>query len=235
MIEHSVEDLKFKESPEFIDKRDNFLSAAHLLDVPQPEIINNSVATNTDSLIEAIASFCCWSSAADGLSDYVYSRIMIFEHEQRTNHEIADWLRRLARKIELSPNDISFKNSPNMPSREQIELAAQALENTKRQQTLDGDLAIGERRSSVGVLLDFMKVHDKLWDGGTLALSENISEAIIKRNQTDSEDKENLQIAKQELNSWLTHQIVNRIIYFDGYERFSLKEIAQWLRLFLAD
>ncbi len=64
-----------------------------------------------------------WDRACSRLSDYIFNRINMFEREQETNQEIADWLRRLARKIDISTSDINFKNSTNMPYRAQIELA----------------------------------------------------------------------------------------------------------------
>jgi hypothetical protein len=55
------------------------------------------------------------------------------------------------------------------------------------------------------------------------------------RRQSGDKDRENFRIATQNLREQLSDYIVNRIQYFDGYEHFSFKEVAQWLRLFLAD
>ena len=73
----------------------------------------------------------------------------------------------------------------------------------------------------------------KLRHGGTQALSENSAEANKMRRQSSEMDTENRYIATDELISRLSKHIVGRMGYLDGSERYSFKEVAQWLRLFL--
>ena len=235
MIEISAEDTAFKESTEYRDKKENILSAANIMGmIDTNETLLDLVKNKKQSLAEILMFMLHWNSCSYGLSDYVCKRIVIFEQEQKSNEEVADWLRRLARKIELNQSDIDFKKSLDAKTKESIELAAKALENSKRQQTLHGEDAAGERRSSLGVLLDFMNVNGQRWDGGIFALSKNIGDITMRKNRKNAdEEKENLLIAKQELSSRLSAYIVKRIGYFDSYEHYSFREVAQWLRLFL--
>lgn len=230
MIELAQEDLEFKKSAEFPDKKDNLLEVAYILKLTTDSEIRTQPNA---SLLEYVATILSWDGACSRISDYVCNRIGILEREQKTNHEIADWLGRLARKIELSPSDIIFKNSTSMPDKSQMELAAQALENSTRKQTLNGEIATGERRSSVGVLLEFMNVKGQRWDGRTENKPKGIE--MRRRRAYKDQDRENLQIAKRELNSLLSQYIVNRVTNLGTYEHYSFKEVAQWLRLFIAD
>jgi hypothetical protein len=223
--------LKFKESTEFPDKKENILSAANILGMIDNNRTLSDIVKKYKSLVESLVFMLRWDNCSQGLSDYVCSRLIVFERERKTNQEISSWLRSIARKIELSPHDIKFKNSPNMPNKQQIKLAAQALENSTRQQTSDVEDVAGERRSSVGVLLVFMNVRD----GEAHALSEHPGEAIRMSRQSGDKERENFGIATPELRELLSDYIVNRIRYFDGYERYSFKDVAQWLRLFLID
>jgi hypothetical protein len=149
MIELTPEDLKFKESTEFPDKKENILSAANILGMIDNNRTLSDIVKKYKSLVESLVFMLRWDNCSQGLSDYVCGRLIVFERERKTNQEISGWLRSIARKIELSPHDIKFKNSQNMPNKQQIKLAAQALENSTRQQTSDVEDVAGERRSSV--------------------------------------------------------------------------------------
>jgi hypothetical protein len=122
LIELTQEDLKFRESAEFPDNKENILSAANILGVIDNNTTLSDLAKNYKSLVECLVSMLNWDNCSHALSEYVCSRIMVFKQEQKTNQEIADWLRRLARKIELSPSDIKFKSSPEMRNKKQIKL-----------------------------------------------------------------------------------------------------------------
>jgi hypothetical protein len=248
MIELSSEDLLFKESAEFpgLQIRTNISQAARALEThniqhhPDPRLINLSTI---DFLM---AHFCGTlypektmdeyrKDLENFLSPYVFKRIVEFEHDRRSDMAIASWMRQTSRKVELWPQDVEFKKKLDAAMKEEIEWAAKALENTTRQQTDQGEDATGSRRSAVGVLLDFMPVNGQRWDGGTQALSENAAEADKMRRQNSEKDQENQLIAIEELRSRLSKHIVGRMRYLDGTERYSFKEVGQWLRLFLAD
>jgi hypothetical protein len=133
------------------------------------------------------------------------------------------------KKIELIPGDLEFKDSPNMPDKQNIEFAARALETTKFKETAFGEYATGNRRNAVGVLMSVLG-----WDGGTQAISENAAEALRMRKQSSEKDAENRLIYRQKVCEFLSEYIVGRMNYLSTF-RFSFKEIAQWLRLFLVD
>jgi hypothetical protein len=248
MIELSPEDLKFKESAEFpgVQIRTNIIRAASDLETRKMEVYQDPKLVNLGTTGFLMAIFCgslfptktnaeYREELGNFLSPYVLKRIVEFERYGRSDLTIADWLRRISRKIELCSTDIEIKKSLDAITKEQIEWAAKALENTARKRTFHGEDVTGNRRSAVGVLLDFVPVNGQLWDGVTAALSEKPSESIKMRRQSADKDKENHDIAIQELNLRLSEHIVRRIRYLDSSERFSFKEVAQWLRLFLGD
>lgn len=144
----------------------------------------------------------------------MFKRVVEFEHEETTGMDIADWMRWMVKKIELSTIDVEIKKSLDAATKEQIAWAATALENTTLEQIYAAVDASGDKRSAEGVLLDFMSV--------------NIP--TEKKYQSSAKDHD---IAIQRLHSLLSPYIVGRIRTLNDFERF--KEIAQWLRLFLAD
>jgi hypothetical protein len=138
----------------------------------------------------------------------------------------------MRRKIELNSGDTKFKNSQEFPQyAEQIKWAAKALENTNRPQALYPGDVWGEKRSAVSVLLNFMIVNGKRYDGGIAALSEKPDEALrlAKKIGLSSESQQNQYIARQQLSKYISEYIVGRIRYLNDSERCNFKEIAQWL------
>jgi hypothetical protein len=250
MIELSPEDLKFRESAEFpgAQTRTNILSAASALENRKLEAYQDSRLVNlgTTDFLMAISCGSLYPTKPVGqyredlanyLSPYVFKRIVEFERDGKSDLTIADWMRRIARKIELNPGDIKFKNSEEFPQyTEQIKWAAKALENTNRPQALYPGDVWGQKRSAVGVLLDFMIVNGKRYDGGIAALSEKPGEALRlaeKIGLISEVDQHHQYIARQQLSKHISEYIVGRIRYLNDFERCNFKEIAQWLRLFV--
>lgn len=248
MIGLTAEDMNFKESTEFPGLSTNIMSAASQLEnrefghFQDPRLVNLGT-------IDFLTFFCgslyptkpmdeYRKDLLNYLSPYVFKRVVEFEHEKRTGMDIADWMRRIAKKIELWPTDIKIKESLNDATKKQVEWAAQALEHTNRQQSYQifGDIR-GEKRSAVGVLLDFMIVDGKRYDGGIAALAETPDEALKKAREiglSPEKDQQNESIARQQLDKHLP-RIVGHIRYLYDLEHYSFKEVAQWLRLFLTD
>ena len=144
----------------------------------------------------------------------------------------------ISRKIELTPNDIEFKKSQEFPRyKGRIEWAARTLEDTNRQQAFfPGD--VWREKRSAGVLLDFMLVNGKRYDGGIAALAEKPGKALRMAQEigiSSEKDQQHQFIVRQQLSKRLSQHIVSRIGYLYNFVRYSFKEVAQWLRLFLAD
>ena len=98
MVELSPEDLKFKKSAEYRDGKENILNAANILGMINTSGIKYRLNPDKQrNLIEFVVSFLGLGSSSYGLSDYVCNRISMFEREQKTNEEIIDWLRRMAK------------------------------------------------------------------------------------------------------------------------------------------
>jgi hypothetical protein len=70
------------------------------------------------------------------------------EHDQRTDLAIADWMRQIAKKIELSTVDVEAKKSLDATTKEQIAWEGTALEITKHEQIYTGLDASGDKRSA---------------------------------------------------------------------------------------
>jgi hypothetical protein len=158
------------------------------------------------------------SDLANYLTPYIFKRIVQFEGDKRSDMAIADWMRQIAKKIELSTVDVETKKSLDAATKTQIARAATALEDTSLEQIYTGVDVLGDKSSAVGVLLDFVKVNSS-----------------TKRTESSVKDHENHDIAIQKLHSLLSAYIVGRIRTLNDFERLSFKEIAHWLRLFLAD
>lgn len=222
MIDLSQED--FKESEFLGDRiRNNISQAARVLENRHLDgNLQDHKFTNlgTIDFLKAIntwklAQYCNYD-LAKFLSPHVLKRIAEFERENRSDLAIASWLRQISRKIELDARDEAFKKSLDATVREQIEWAAKALERTTREQTNFGEFANGEKRSAVGVLLESMGVSNRLWHG-----------------ESRKSDIENWDTAIQELNRHLASYLVSRIRFLENPERYSFREIAKWLRLFI--
>lgn len=98
MIKLSKEDLKFKKSAEYRDRKENILNAANILGMINSSGIKYRLNPDKQrNMIEVVVSFLGLGSSSYGLSDYVCSRISMFEREQKTNEEIIDWLRRMTK------------------------------------------------------------------------------------------------------------------------------------------
>jgi hypothetical protein len=248
MIELTPEDLLFQESAEFpgLQIRTHISQAATALETRKMQHYQDQRLVNLGTVDFLMAHFCGTlypaktmdeyrKDLANFLSRYVFKRVVEFEHDKRSDIAIASWMRQISRKVELQPTDVEFKKTLDAAMKEQIEWAAKALENATRQRTDHGEFATGSRRSVVGVLLDFIPVNGRRWGGGTLALSENAAEANKMRRQSSEKDQENRHIALEQLRLRLSEHIVGRMGYLDGTERYSFKEVAKWLRLFLVD
>ena len=98
MIELTQEDIEFKQSTEYRARKENILNAANILDMINRSGIKYRLHPDKQrNLIEIVVSFLGLGSSSYGLSDYVCNRISIFEKELKTNEEILDWLRRMAK------------------------------------------------------------------------------------------------------------------------------------------
>ncbi|NAL78941.1 hypothetical protein [Nitrososphaera sp. AFS] len=98
MIKLTKEDLKFKKSAEYRDRKENILNAANILGMINSSGIKYHLNPDKQrNLIEIVVSFMGLGNSSYGLSDYVCNRICMFEREQKTNEEISDWLRRMAK------------------------------------------------------------------------------------------------------------------------------------------
>ncbi len=117
------------------------------------------------------------------------------------------------RKIELDYRDLALKRYMKTETKNHIEMAARALEKTRREQTF-GKFTDGDKRSALGVIWE-----SYLWDG-----------ALISQKS----EKENWDAAMQQLNHYLAPYLINRIQNLEYPQYYSFREIAQWLRLFLA-
>lgn len=80
MVELSPEDLKFKKSSEYQDRKENILNAANILGIINSSGIKYRLnAHKQRNLIEIVLSFLGSGSSSYGLSDYVCNRICMFE------------------------------------------------------------------------------------------------------------------------------------------------------------
>lgn len=226
MIELTQDDLEFTESAEFPNSqiRFNILSAAERLETRNLQIYQEPkfVKLSTVDFLKATYSWklktMYQGDLANYLTPYVFKRIVQFEGDKRSDMAIGDWMRQIAKKIELSTADVETKKSLDAATKAQIARAATALEDTSLEQIYTGVDAMGDKGSALGVLLDLVKVN-----------SSN------KRNERSAKDHENHDIAIQKLHSLLSPYIVGRIRTLNDFERLSFKEIACWLRLFLAE
>lgn len=150
MIELSLKDLKFKESPEFpgFQIRTNIMDAASALENRKIEQHQDSKLVNLGTIDFLLATQCdslhptktmdeYRKDLVNFLSPYVFQRIVEFEHDQKPDSTVAFWMRQISRKIELSQNDMEFKKSLDAAIKEQIESAAKKLENTTHEQAIN--------------------------------------------------------------------------------------------------